>query len=315
MIFGPMYRLASPAGKRSRLTIFIFHRVLPQSDPLLPWEPDAHRFEVIVRFIKENFAVLPLADAVRHLSTGSLPAAAASITFDDGYADNFTVAAPILKRHGLEATFFIATGFIDGGRMWNDTVIEAVRKTPDGDLDWCDLGLGLHALADTGSRVTAYQAILGQLKYFDGIRRCELAAEIARRSGLPADSDLMMTRMQVARLHQMGMSIGGHTVNHPILAKLSDDEARYEIQAGRKVLIDWIGVEPELFAYPNGVPNKDYTSRDVDLVRESGFLAAVSTARGAASTSADPFELPRFTPWDRSTWRFGLRCMSNLLSP
>ena len=130
------FRMLSRAGARARLSIFIFHRVLPVPDPMQPGEPDAARFEQIVRFVARYFHVLPLGEAARQLRAGQLPPAAACITFDDGYADNLEVAAPILVRHGVRATFFVSTGFIGGGRMWNDTVIEALRHAPRGDLDW-----------------------------------------------------------------------------------------------------------------------------------------------------------------------------------
>ena len=80
-----------------------------------------------MRWVKSVFNVIPLEEGVAGIKSGKLPPRALSITFDDGYANNATVAAPILKRLGLHATFFIATGFLDGGRMFNDTVIEAVR--------------------------------------------------------------------------------------------------------------------------------------------------------------------------------------------
>ena len=73
--------------------------------------------------------MIPLDVAVDALKTGKLPARAAAITFDDGYADNRSIALPILKQHGLSATFFIATGYLNGGRMWNDTIIEAIRRS------------------------------------------------------------------------------------------------------------------------------------------------------------------------------------------
>ena len=78
----------------------------------------------------------------RAAARGRAPARALAITFDDGYADNATVAAPILLRLGLPATFFVATGFLDGGRMWNDTVIEAVAPRRGPVLDLAPLGLG-----------------------------------------------------------------------------------------------------------------------------------------------------------------------------
>ena len=107
----------SPAGPNARLSILIFHRVLSARDPLVPEEIDAPRFDQICRWLKASFNVLPLDAAVASLKAGTLPQRAACITFDDGYADNFRVAMPILQQQGLTATFFIATGFLDGGRI------------------------------------------------------------------------------------------------------------------------------------------------------------------------------------------------------
>jgi peptidoglycan/xylan/chitin deacetylase (PgdA/CDA1 family) len=297
------------------LSIFIFHRVLPRPDPLLPGEPDAEHFDRIVGFICRHFTVLGLADAAAKLSAGRLPAAAACITFDDGYADNRTVAAPILRRHGATATFFVATGFIDGGRMFNDTVIEAVRLLPVGELDIRDIGLGVHVIDDVASRVRTYADLLNRLKYLEPSERLQQASEIARRAGLADRCDLMMTRGQVLELADMGMEIGAHTVHHPILRSVDGDRAAQEIADSRDVLGGWLGKAPTVFAYPNGVPGVDYTERDVELVRRAGFKCAVSTARGAAGTGSDVFQLPRFTPWDRTLPRFALRCAETLLKP
>ena len=307
------FRWLSPAGRRARLSIFIFHRVLAAPDPLLPDEPDAARFEQIVAFLARNFEVLPLADAARRLAAGTLPAAAAAITFDDGYADNLEVAAPILGRHGLTATFFIATGYLDGGRMWNDGVIEALRRLPTGEIDWRDLGLGLYRLDAASSRRAAIGSILGRLKYFPAARRVEVAGEIARRAGLPARDTLMLTRDGLRALRALGMEIGGHTRTHPILRTLDEKAAADEIAGGRDELEACLGERPRSFAYPNGIPGVDYDARDAALVRRLGFTCAVSTVRGAAGRASDVYELPRFTPWDRTPGRFALRCADNLL--
>ena len=135
-------RTLSPAGSRARLSILIFHRVHPVPDSLYPDEPDARRFTEILDWAANWFNVLPLPEAVERLRSGSLPDRAAAITFDDGYADNCVVALPILRQHGMHATFFVATAFMNGGRMWNDTVIEAVRRvaTPEFDLERAKLG-------------------------------------------------------------------------------------------------------------------------------------------------------------------------------
>ena len=307
------FRWLSPSGSRGRLSIFIFHRVLPQPDPLLPDEPDAEHFDRIVGFIARYFQVLPLSEAATRLAEGRLPAAAACITFDDGYDDNLTVAAPILLRHGVTATFFIASGFIDGGRMWNDSVIEAVRAAPDGAFDLRDLGLEAYALADAASRVAAYGDMLRRLKHLEPGLRLERSDEIARRAGVSGRCDLMMTSRQVVALRDLGMEIGAHTMSHPILSAVDEVTAMAEIEGGRDQLAGWLGRAPEVFAYPNGVPGADYTERDAAIVRRAGFRCAVSTARGAAGRIADPYQLPRFTPWDRTLPRFALRCADTLL--
>jgi peptidoglycan/xylan/chitin deacetylase (PgdA/CDA1 family) len=310
-----LFKLLSPAGGRARLFIFLFHRVLARPDAHLPTEPDAERFDAIVSFIARNFRVLPLSEAVQRLGQGTLPAATACITFDDGYADNYTVAAPILRRHGVSAAFFIASGYADGRRMWNDSVIEAARRAPAGELDWTEFGLGRHPLADAASRVTAYEKALAALKYRDAAARRDIAGELARRAGLPERDATMMTPAQVRQLREMGMDIGGHTVTHPILSRLNDADAAAEIADNRAQLAEWVGEPPRTFAYPNGRPGRDYTARDVELVRRSGYAGALTTMRGVGRMHGDPYQLPRFTPWDRAMPRFAVRCATTLLLP
>src|SRR5215471_2886283 len=87
----------APPGPNARLTVMIFHRVVPQWDPLRPWEPDAEQFRTKMCWVAEWFNVLPLNEAVARLEARTLPSRPLAITFDDGYTDNLTVAGPILK--------------------------------------------------------------------------------------------------------------------------------------------------------------------------------------------------------------------------
>jgi len=302
----------SPAGARARLSVLIFHRVLPSPDPLFPSEIDAVGFDRMLGWVKRWFHVLPLDEAVQRLACGSLPARAAAITFDDGYADNHTVALPILQRHGLRATFFIATGFLDGGRMWNDTLIEAVRRCPLPELDLSTLDLGRHAVSSVMDKQAALGAIIRATKYLPLPQRLETSRAVAELAQARLPDDLMMRSSQVRAMHQGGMQIGAHTVTHPILARTAPEEARDEIGRSREVLQGLLGERVGLFAYPNGKPVADYQPEHAAMVRALGFDAAVSTAWGAATSATDPFQIPRFTPWDRSRWRFGLRLAANL---
>lgn len=302
----------APAGERSRLSILIFHRVLSARDPLQPGEPTADEFERQLKWVKAWFNVLPLSAAVHGLTSGCLPERPLVITFDDGYADNFEVALPILKRLQLPSTFFVASGFLDGGRMFNDTITESVRQAKDPALDLADLGLGSHALGNDAERRRAIGALLAGTKYLPPPQREERVLQIAERCRASLPAHLMMTSSQVAAMHAAGMEIGGHTVSHPILNEVSPDDARHEIERGRRRLEEITGTRIRLFAFPNGRPGRDYRAQHVQLVREAGFEAAVSTAWGVATRQSDRFQLPRFTPWDRRSWSFALRMLRNM---
>jgi peptidoglycan/xylan/chitin deacetylase (PgdA/CDA1 family) len=312
MLGKALIRVLSPGGANG-LSILIYHRVLAQRDPLFPAELDRDDFDLHLRLIKSMFTVIPLIDAVRHVQAGTLPPRAACITFDDGYADNAEVALPILQRHGLNATFFVATGFLNGGRMWNDTVIELVRRAPAGMLDASGLGLGQHAVGSVDERKQALTTLIGKLKYLPMDERLEQVNKLVELVKIELPNNLMMTTAQVRELHDAGMGIGGHTVNHPILAKIPAALARAEIAEGKQTLEAIIGGPVPLFAYPNGKPGADYRAEHVAIARELGFEGAVSTAWGA-SQQPDRFQLPRFSPWDRTRLRFALRMANNLRS-
>lgn len=306
--------LLSPAGMHGRLSILIYHRVLKQPDPLFPAEVDADTFDQQMCLLSRFFTVIPLAEAICALNSGRLPARAACITFDDGYADNADVALPILQKYRLPAAFFIATAFLDGGRMWNDTVIEMVRRHPASSLDLRRIGLGLHRTESWDQRAATVSSLLRQLKYHPPASRLDLvnAAHELTTASLP--DDLMMSSQQVRALHAAGMEIGAHTVNHPILASLGDAAALREIAEGKECLEALIGARVKSFAYPNGKPLRDYHAGHVDIVRKLQFDAAVSTSWGTAQAGNDLFQLPRFTPWDKNETRFLLRLARNMRS-
>ncbi len=297
---------------RQVLTTLMFHRILPAPDPLRPHEPEADDFDRFMGFIARHFEVLPLREAAVRLHQGRLSRRACCITFDDGYADNLTVALPILEKHGLPATVFVTTGYLDGGRMFNDVVIDAIARIRQQTLDLGEIGLGEHGLVTLNERRAAIAAILEQLKYRPPEQR---EANVARLLELadcgPLPTDIMLASEQVAELSRRGVEIGGHTVSHPILASIADDHARDEISRGKQRLEIITGKPVLTFAYPNGRPHRDYGARHVAIVKDLGFEVAVSTAHGVGNRGSDIFQLPRFTPWGDSMTMLGARLMRN----
>jgi len=193
--------------------------------------------------------------------------------------------------------------------MWNDTVIESARRTARPVLDAACAGLRFLPCAGMEQKRQAADALIRVLKYLPIHERAELVNRIAQDCGAELPADLMMSSRQVRELHSAGMEVGAHTVNHPILATLPAAAARAEIASGRDMLEAIVGGRVGLFAYPNGKPGLDYLPEHVALVRALGFDGAFTTAWGR--DSADPYQLPRFTPWDRSPQRFALRLARN----
>ena len=297
------------------LSILIYHRVLARRDPLFPGEVDRVLFERQLRLLKRFYTPLPLPQALLRLQDGSLPPRAACITFDDGYADNAEHALPLLQRHGLHATFFIATGYLNGGQMWNDRVIGAVRHAAGPVLDLRELELGSLPLASLAQRRAAIEHVLGKLKYLPFEQRQRLAADVQRRAGAAGQRHeyAMLSLPQLQRLQAASMGIGAHTVSHPILAALSDRAARNDIANGKRELEQLLQAPVTLFAYPNGKAGRDYGPAHVDIVKSLGFAGAVATDWGVArpGPGLDLFQLPRFTPWDRARLAFLWRLRQN----
>lgn len=318
MVFwSSIYRIASrvlsPGGSGGRLTILFYHRVLPERDPLLPDVYDARTFEAQLRLLREIFQVMPMDEAIDALAAGRLPPRALCITFDDGYRDNHDVVLPILRAQGASATFYIASGFLDGGCMFNDAILETVRRLPAGEIDLGWIGLGRRGVSDPMSREALSEDIVRAIKYMPIGERGEASARLASLATEPPPADLMMTSEQVLALARADMTIGGHTLDHPILTRLPDEEARRQIVDNRERLASLLGRAPRHFAYPNGRPGQDYAAVHAAMARDAGYDSAVSTARGTCTSASDPFQLPRFAPWHEDPHRFVASLMRNLV--
>ena len=309
--------MASPGGRRGRLLTFFFHRVLERPDPMQPGELDARRFDEVLRWIGAQFEVLAPLEACTRWAAGRLPACAAIITFDDGYRDNHDVALPILKRHGMHAAFFIATGYLGDGVQFNDRLTEALRELHAESFDAHSLGLGVLATGSLEAKLLALERLREAIKYLEPNARSEAVERVEKACGAASPAHprprIMMTPAEVAALAANGMEIGGHTVMHPILQSVDDETAAAEIRSGREDLTSMLGRAPSLFAYPNGRPGADFDGRHARMAREAGFSYAFSTARGVATAATDPMMLPRFMPWNTDRGRFQLQALRVVL--
>lgn len=295
----------SPAGPRARLMVFPYHRVLEHDDPLLPGAPSAERFERQLYRIRKYCNPLSLLEAVERLIAGNLPPRAVAVTFDDGYANNLEIAAPLLRKYDIPAVVFVAVDALERGIMWNDIIVEAVRLAPDR-INASAVGLGTLDI-DELNRLSVLHRLIASVQYRPTKERLEISESLyASVTNKPLKRQ-MLRPDQLNELANAGLDIGAHTVNHPILRTLDDSAALAEIEGSRSWIGDITGKRPTLFAYPKGKRGDDYDARHMKMVRSLGFLAAVSANWGCATRDSSLFELPRFKPWEDTDFGFSSR--------
>ena len=264
----------------------------------------------------------------------NIPERAVAVTFDDGYADNLHQALPILERHGIPATIFIATGYIGGNReFWWDEIERLLlgRGSLDG---MSSVSAGGHRLSlpnDAGQRRSGWTAwrrrhwkawdsagadprerqfteIRNWLKQRSVADREEAILQLRRQSTARQQGRSAMTEPELREVagHQF-IEIGAHTVNHPSLGWLDADAQREEITESKRWLETTLNRPIETFAYPYGSKEpaeRDYTDQTVGLVRSAGFTLAVTTRNASMSPNDEALELPRrhVHDWDGDTF-------------
>jgi peptidoglycan/xylan/chitin deacetylase (PgdA/CDA1 family) len=295
---------------RQRLSVLIYHRVLPQSDYMRIDDPTVKQFDWQMKMVSSHFQPLSIQSALEQMDSGRLPDRAICVTFDDGYADNLSHALPVLEKWGVPATVFVSTSFIDGGVMWNDLVIESFRDSTRSQIDLAEYGLGVYLLDSELSRYGGLRDVLGAIKHLDPKIRQVIVEHLSScQDNRP--KNLMLSSAGVLQLSEHGIEIGAHTHTHPILASVPESIARYEIEKSKTMLESIIDRPVKYFAYPNGKPKQDYTDSHTSMVENLGFQAAFSTCSGVSDTTTDKYQLPRFTPWDKSPDRFMARLLLN----
>jgi peptidoglycan/xylan/chitin deacetylase (PgdA/CDA1 family) len=219
------------------------------------------------------------------------------VTFDDGYRDNYELAFPILRKHGVPATFFLATSFLDNPRVpWWDELAWMVKQSPRQAIEageWLEQRLLLD-----GDRAPAINQLARVYKSLPSDRTedfldfCAEAADTGRCDA-SAGADLWMSWEMAAELRDAGMTIGGHTATHPVLGRAEPEVQHREITECARRLNEELGVSMRFFAYPVGLPATfdDGTRR---ILRRAGVKLAFSLYGGYLRPGRlDPYDVPR----------------------
>lgn len=272
-----------------------YHRIGRPGDSLFDhqlWNASAEDFERQVAFLAKNFDAIGLDDLEHALSQprGQF----VMLTFDDGYRDNFSLAFPILKAHGVSATFFVATGFIDRPRApaW-DELAWMLRTTTVATLaanEWLPTSV---SLVEEGCRrlLAVYKSLGTELTEVF----LDFLADALGTGRCPASlaADEWMTWDMLREMQAGGMTFGGHTVNHPILSNATADQQDWEIGECQRRLSEELGQPIDAFSYPNG-QRGDFNEFTRAALRRHGYRWAFSFSGGFCRPGhADRFDLPR----------------------
>ena len=270
--------------------ILMFHHVRParrdrfQPNQLLEVTPAF--FERFIRGLRRtNVDLVSLDEMYRRLTQGDLSRRFLCITFDDGYRDNREFAYPVLKRYEVPFAIYVASSFADKlGELWW-LALEAVVSRNNLvalRMDQRDVVLTCDSVRE---KYDVYQHLLGWLRQ----RRTDqelrqIVRELAARYRVDLSAyctELCMGWDEIAGLAADPLvTIGAHTVNHPILSQVTDQAVRAELENSRAVIEASIGRRPQHLAYPVGDRNAA-GCREFQIAAELGFKTAVTTRPGA----------------------------------
>jgi peptidoglycan/xylan/chitin deacetylase (PgdA/CDA1 family) len=291
--------------------ILMYHRIA--DEPIDYWglAVSPARFEEHLHVLRRTRQPLPLAEFVRQLTAGTLPSDAVAVTFDDGYVDNLVAGLPRLEAAEVPATVFLATGFVDhpepfwwdelagfillaSGPKSFEVVIQGQTRRFDLDAHSPAAGAGAATpAAALKSRHAPLEAIYQPLRGLDEEERSAIIVELrsifAERDGR-ASLGRAMTSDEVRKLVASGLvTIGAHTVTHPILPALEPAARRNEVTISKLACEALVGAPVTSFAYPFG----EFSAAACETVQSAGFAFACSTGRAPTVAASDLFALRR----------------------
>lgn len=287
--------------------ILMYHRVAALRHD--PWElaVSPANFRDQIEHLKTVREVVPLTDILAGKTAGRGKPLAA-VTFDDGYADVYANARPILQALDCPATVFLTTGGLGAAReyWWDELVrilLETARLPERLELSLNGVGRAWSVTDSPDGRRALHDEIWGLLRAMDGDGRKAALDRLAAWAGVSLDvrdGHRAMTRDEARDLVGSPLAIGAHSVTHPQLSTLSDAQIAREIHDSRLVCEEIVGGPVTTFAYPFG----DYNAAAVEAARAEGFALACTVEPGGVENRTDPMLLPRYAVGDWGRERF-----------
>lgn len=292
----PLQPFARRLPTWSGVLVLNYHRVGPRPGGGLDvgvWSASAEALDAELALLARDFEVVGPADLLER------PAARGRrvlITFDDGYRDNHAVALPLLRRHGLIATFFVVPDFVDHPRLpWWDELAWIVSGARTQEVRLPEYGLPLLVM-DPATAPTALADVYKRLSSGAGEELVDRVARAAGSGRAPSSAgrDLFMSWDHLRELRDAGMVIGGHTLTHPVLAREPRERQAQEIEGCAARLKAELGIAMTYFSYPVGLPGT-WSGDTRRLLGDAGVKLAFTYSGGyhRRGPLRDPLAIPR----------------------
>lgn len=287
---------------KQQSAILYLHRILPEKSAYTPDAPTAKELDTLLSHLGQVFEFASLDRIIEQAhEPRKRRKPLLGLTFDDGYLDSFSFGAPLLAKHKAFATYFVSSGGVDSGILWQDQLVWIIKTAKKDRLKEVAAELGLPELPflfPAGQLLA--ETWLQHAKRLSPSELKSLIAKLSARCSHPSFPRLMISPDEIEKAIRVSgrIDIGGHTVNHSILTSTeNEEEAFWEIAHDKAQLEQYSGRPVRHFCYPNGFPGADYQHHHIALVKKAGYLAAFTTADGGVGPQQDVFQLPRLWPY------------------
>jgi peptidoglycan/xylan/chitin deacetylase (PgdA/CDA1 family) len=306
-------RLISPGASAA---ILMYHSVMPEpaahADSLGGIIHSESEFRAQMELLARDYHPVSLDEVVDGLNgRKDLPSRSVVVTFDDGYTDNSEVAMPILNQLGIPATFYVTVDCVEQRKLpWPSRLRFAFRKTKL--LAWTDSrGKSWH-LGDSDSRERAYLASCDDCCQLSGRVQGDFVRRIEEQLQASAPEDLgslMMSYDQVRSLARDGHIVGSHTMTHPNMAYIPEQDARAELAESKQHLERELNAPIKHFSYPCPAMTPHWNEKTVAHSRSVGYDSAVTTNSGVTRCGDNSLSLKRIRPTKTAAGlRWNLEC-------
>lgn len=306
-------RVLESMPQRRSLIILNYHRIGNADETPFDsgvFSATAEQFDSQIAYFKHRFHMATLEEVFAMIGGDAPPGTSVLITFDDGYLDNYTLAFPILRTHGVQGVFFLPTAFIGTGKLpWWDTIAYIVKQSVKKrfNLEYPEPAM-FDLKGDGGKSVTMQilrlftQPAVKDTERF--IAELEKVCEVSRPIGGTERCFLDWDEARDMQLH--GMVFGSHTHSHEILAKLSPALQREEVRYSREILERELNRRIDILAYPVGLKHC-FSADTVSALEQTGYRAAFSFYGGSNRPGEiQPFDIRRYSVAGQSFARLRL---------